>query len=225
MIQQPGAAERRTAPQVAIYLLHGLGQNPTVWQDVVTELALTRPLRAPWLPGLKPTDTTDFSFADAAGRLATGIELEAAGRADVVGHGLGAMVALQLAVDAPQLVRRLVLSAARGRPSPSQLRAQRLALKLTPTNRLAAMGVNKDRMNQILDALEAFDANDRLSHVKAPTLVVVGAADRTARPAAQQLARAIPSARLEIIPRAATSIPQQQPKEFAHLIRGFLDGV
>lgn len=209
---------------MAIYLLHGLGQNPTVWQDVITELALARPLRAPWLPGLKPTDKTDFSFADAAGTLATEIELGAAGRADIVGHGLGAMVALQLAVDAPQLVHRLVLSAARMRPAPSQLRAQRLAVKLTPANRLAAMGVNKERMTQILDALEGFDASDRLSHVKAPTLVVVGAADRAALPAGQQLARAIPHARLEIVPRAATSIPQQQPKEFARLIRDFLNG-
>src|SRR5204863_5960436 len=54
------------------------------------------------------------SLAAYAGPLAIVCHLEGVERVDVVGHSLGAVVALRLAARRPALVRRLVLAAAAG---------------------------------------------------------------------------------------------------------------
>jgi pimeloyl-ACP methyl ester carboxylesterase len=64
---------------------------------------------------------------------------------------------------------------------------------------------------------------DRLGEIQVPTLVVVGA-DDVARPPheAQQMAEAIPGARLEVIPCAGHICNLEQPEQVTELLRVFL---
>lgn len=208
--------------RLALYLLHGVGENPTVWQDIVSELAISRPLRAPWLPGLKPTDQRCFTFADAAGALASEIELQGSGQADVTGHALGAMVALQLALDCPKFIHRLILIDGQAKPPAGQLRSSRLVLRLMPRSRLEAQGITKPRLMEVLDAMADFDVRERLGEINAPTLVLVGADNRGDLEGAEQLAQGIPDARLHLIPGGGPQLTATHPKELARLIREFV---
>lgn len=94
-----------------VVLLHGGGQNAHTWDTVA--LALGRPLLAVDLPGHGHSGDVDpsrpvgpRSFAE---DVAVAVAELAPGATGVVGMSLGGLTAMQLAVVAPQLVRRLVM--------------------------------------------------------------------------------------------------------------------
>src|SRR5215218_10961108 len=99
-----------------VVLVHGLGGAASNWVELAPELARDHRVIAvdlpghggssplPALPNLEP-------FADRVGLV---LRSEAADPAVVVGHSLGCVVALRLAMRSPELVRGLVLVSAAG---------------------------------------------------------------------------------------------------------------
>lgn len=205
-----------------LVLLHGLGQSPIAWQDFVSALGAGRPMHAPWMKGLRPKDAVGFDLGDAAATVADELELQGIRRADVLGVSIGGSVALRLAVERPELVGRLVLAGALVRPSRTALSMQKAALRLVPKQRLLEAGVSRERMMGAIDALRTLDASGSLRAVRARTLVVVGSRDRAGLPAAQQLAREIPDARLEVIDGGGGLLNTEAPEALADLTQRFL---
>jgi pimeloyl-ACP methyl ester carboxylesterase len=75
-----------------------------------------------------------------------------------------------------------------------------------------------------IGALMRFDARRRLDAIGCPTLVVAGADDRTVPLVAKQaLARAIPAARLVLVPGSGHATPHDRPEEFNRLVLDFVD--
>lgn len=66
---------------------------------------------------------------------------------------------------------------------------------------------------------------DRLGAVTVQTLVIAGALDPRGRPRAEQVARGIPGARLEIIANAGHTPHEEQPRVFRRLALDFLQEV
>lgn len=216
--------ELDAGPRAARYVtfLHGLGGSPLAWENQVAKLPPSVRARAPWLRGLRPGGQESFDVVAASADVLLNLELEGVGPSAVVGHSLGAMVALQMAVDAPETVSHLVLVAGQVRPPKSVMRAQRLAFKMIPAKQFAKSGVSKAKMREAMLAVEGFDASDRLASVTVPTLVVVGASDRANGPAAEVIASGIPGARLERIEGAGHDVMRDAPAEFNEVLWGFL---
>lgn len=123
-------------PGTPVLLLHGVPETSSCWRDLAPALAVGRRVLAPDLPGLGgSTFTGPYDAATLAAQLATLVEAEVpGGRVDVVGHDWGGVLALQLATDRPDLVRRLVVANAPWRVLPF-LRAAHVpffALPLAP---------------------------------------------------------------------------------------------
>lgn len=73
------------------------------------------------------------------------------------------------------------------------------------------------------DAIAALDYSRDLGRIAAPTLVIAGGADAGTPPAmSEAIARAIPGARLAVIPGAAHLSAVERPGEFNALVRDFL---
>lgn len=87
-------------------LLHGIGGRASLWAPTVAALA-PRPVIAMDMPGYDGTRPALTSFPELADAAAALLD----GPADVVGHSLGGMIALELALRHPALVRRLVIVA------------------------------------------------------------------------------------------------------------------
>jgi pimeloyl-ACP methyl ester carboxylesterase len=87
-------------------LLHGIGGRATLWAPTVAALA-PRPVIAMDMPGYDGTRPALTSFPELADAAAALLD----GPADVVGHSLGGMIALELALRHPDRVRRLVIVA------------------------------------------------------------------------------------------------------------------
>jgi pimeloyl-ACP methyl ester carboxylesterase len=99
-----------------ILLVHGLGGSALNWVAVAPALAGRSRVLVPDLPGHGGSDPAPGlsslePFADALAGL---LEHEGAAPAPVVGHSLGGLVALRLAVLRPELVAGILLCAAAG---------------------------------------------------------------------------------------------------------------
>lgn len=94
----------------AVVLLHGLGESPADWAAVLAQLAPSRAVYAPALPGFDgrgdPADVSAESYARFVGRFLDALEVE---RAVLVGHSLGGLAALLFALAAPERVTTLGL--------------------------------------------------------------------------------------------------------------------
>jgi pimeloyl-ACP methyl ester carboxylesterase len=139
-----------------VVLVHGLGGAASNWVELAPELARDRRVVAvdlpghggssplPALPNLEP-------FAD---RLALVLEREEATPAVVVGHSLGCVVALRLAIRRPDLVRGLVLCSAAGIGSTTRRARHALAVSsLVQPGRLLAPFRNRIARSALLRAI------------------------------------------------------------------------
>lgn len=115
----------------AVVLVHGLGGAAENWVELAPELARRHRVIVPDLPGhgfSEPTgragDLGPYADAVLAVCAAEGVE-----RAIVVGHSLGGVVAIRLALARPELVRGLVLCSPAG--ITSSTRAARIAIAVS----------------------------------------------------------------------------------------------
>ena len=109
-------AFRRAGTGSTILLIHGIGDNSITWRGVFGDLATDHHVIAPDLLGhgqsAKPRgDYSIGGFANAMRDLLSVLDVE---RATVVGHSLGAGVAMQFAYQFPDRCERLVLVGAGG---------------------------------------------------------------------------------------------------------------
>ena len=193
--------------------------------------------------------TTAQLARDAAAVLnAVGVE-----SAHVVGISLGGMVAQELVLAFPERVRKLVLCATtpggpRAVPMPEETVAlMRSQPHLDPTEALRLFVLNAlspDPPAELVEEIVAYraanppdpagwraqalagaahDAFGRLAHVRVPTLVVHGTADKVVDARnAPLLAEAIPGARLELFEGVGHLLTWERPDEFTALVEEFL---
>jgi pimeloyl-ACP methyl ester carboxylesterase len=146
------------------------------------------------------------SMADLAGHVAAAVEQECGEAVFLTGTSTGGSVALQLAVDRPDLVRALVVVSSAYRLSPHGRQVQQDLARLTragdgaggwaqlmtalmpaplrgparPVTRVAMRSMAPKDPTDLLVTLaaeDAFDVGARLGRVSAPTLVIGGATD------------------------------------------------
>jgi pimeloyl-ACP methyl ester carboxylesterase len=176
-------------------------------------------------PGLAPGSTMSDLAADYAGA----IEQDIGGPVAVHGTSTGGSVALQLAVDCPELVQRMVLAAAACRLSPQGRQVMAEVADLTrqgdkrgATARVVTAGTpprwsavtrrmgwvmggftpdDQDDMLVTIAAEDSFDAEPYLSRVQAPTLVLGGTADAFySRDLFERTAAGLPRGRAVLFP-------------------------
>ena len=198
-----------------ILMLNGLGSNADMWGAVEDELSMIGRTIVFDMPGSgrSPTPRSPLSISDHAALALALIDELGHERADVVGFSLGGMVAQQLAHDAGDRVRRLILvgtGCGLGGMPPTLQALMLLSMPLRYHSERVYHGTNQllteaDRM--LLARLSSLSAS-RLRHppplrgyayqlaagsmwssfswlatVPAPTLVLVGSVDQVVPPA------------------------------------------
>ena len=173
-------------------------------------------------------------------------------RAAVVGHHTGAVIAVEMAAMAPERVSTLVLSACpfvdaarRARHEGTRViddveaRADGLHLAELWARRQPFYPTGDIDLLQrfIVDALRAgemaaeghrvvnrYRMEDRLGHIRCPTLVIAPTGDPHVHPVAPRVAEAIAGSILRELPGGMVPLPDQMPEAFAGLVREFLAG-
>jgi 3-oxoadipate enol-lactonase len=246
--------ENPAAPQ-AVLLLHGLGANGNSWQ-LQTPALIGAGFRviAPDTPGFGqstyPGDGTSIlkltsPIAELLGRLQLG-------PTHVVGISMGGTQALQLALDWPECVAKLVLVNTFAHLDLSKAISWPyflLRFILVHTLGLEAQGkavarrifphADQEILRQMLidqimqadphgyraamRALARFNVSPRLHEIMSPSLVITGAQDTTVPIRDQDaLVHGIANARQVIIPGAGHAVSVDKPEEFNHNLLEFL---
>ncbi len=130
-----------------LVLLHGLGTTQQIWSLVTQPLAQARRVVTLDLPGFGESAPVGegFDLEEVTERIARALAAHhVTAPVDLVGHSLGGAVALTLAVQRPNLVRRLVLVAPAGLqrrrpPIPGALLGQSATGLFAARRRLAAL--------------------------------------------------------------------------------------
>ncbi len=238
-----------------VLLLHGLGADASSWTlqfPALTEAGF-RPL-APDAPGFGASryDGRGWSLKRVAAAVKGLLDELATGPVHVVGLSMGGVIAQQLALDTPQVVKKLVLASSfaalrperlsgwlyllrrvllvsfKGIPEQAVFVAGRLfpAQEQEPLRRLFIQQITQAdprAYRAAMRALSLFDSRRRLAQIKAPTLVITGANDGTASPFLQAaLAHGIPGARQVIIAGAGHAVSVDHHEEFNRAMLVFL---
>jgi pimeloyl-ACP methyl ester carboxylesterase len=170
-------------------------------------------------------------------------------------HSMGAMVAQHLAVQRPDLVAGLSLSATLARADDrfrqvlarwetlvvarrwrdfaldaltssytgSELLRRRIALRVSHVPSYDDDLVERHRA--LTTACASHDASADLGAIRCPTLVLAGGRDEVCPPHhAEELAAAIPGARLEVFGGLGHGFPEQAPRRFVRTVLRFIEG-
>lgn len=235
-----------------LVLLHGVGDSSADWEEQLPLFSTCFRVIAPDLRGYgaserRPPFTVERHAADVWALLERlGIE-----DFDLVGHSMGSAVALQMAVEQPQRVRRLVV--ANALPSfradtpakyllflrrwllmavfgPRRLSAS-IARSLFPRPdqaalraRVAQRGGDNDRGVYLatIRGLLDWSVEDRLARLTMPVLVLASEFDYFPRAEAERFAARIPGARLQLFARAHHALPLERPEAFNAALLAFL---
>jgi pimeloyl-ACP methyl ester carboxylesterase len=100
----------RTGHGPPVVLVHGLGGDRHLWDDVAGKLAATHTVVTVDLPGHGAAAADEHPDADRIARaIAATLQAEKLGPAVIVGHSLGGFIAAHVPVVAPEAARALVL--------------------------------------------------------------------------------------------------------------------
>ena len=159
-------------------------------------------------------------------------------RVALVGHSDGGTTALYYAAAHPARVAAVVAVAAHVYVEPSMqpgMEALRQVYERSEKFRRALDAAHFGRGEQVFrmwytgwlrPGVRDWDARPRLAGVQAPVLVVQGTADEYATPRhAEDIAAALPDARLALLPDAPHMLPQERPEAFNEMMRSFLRSV
>jgi pimeloyl-ACP methyl ester carboxylesterase len=236
----------------AVVFLHGAGMDHTVWQFPARYFAHRgRAVLAPDLPGHGATDgpalATIAALAAWVDRLLAEVGI---GAAILVGHSMGAAVALAAAAAAPRVAGLALLGAALRMPVHPDLMAAAVADRREASDLVASWGhggigrmggnpapglwlmegarrllegAGRQVLATDLAACAGFDAASLAARVRCRTLVLIGGEDRMTPPGAgEALAAAIPAARCLRLAGVGHMMMTERPDAVIDALAAFL---
>ena len=245
-----------TAPERGnpVLCIHGLGSSTDDWQPQLAALARSHTVITYDVRGHGKTSKprgryTVKQFAEDAAALIEHLE---PGPVHVMGISMGGMIAFQLALDSPQLVRSLVIVNS-GPEMVLRTWKQRIAIYQRFVI-VRLMGMRK--MGQVLAsallpkpehaakratfidhwarnepaaylrslrALIGWSVSDRLGAIHCPTLIVSADQDYTPLAYKEYYTKLIPGAKLAVVEDSRHILPIERPDEFNRIVIDFLD--
>jgi pimeloyl-ACP methyl ester carboxylesterase len=228
-----------------VLCLHGLFGTSDHWERLVEAISPRCRAMALTLP-IFETPPDDLSVSGLRAYVEAFLGAERVPPAVVIGNSLGGHVALDLALNAPERVRGLVLSGSSGlfersftrdvphRPSTAFVRE-----KMTDVFHDPAMVTPewveeiRDRVSrrsyalrvlQVSRSAKRYNLEDRLGEIRCPTLLVWGTEDKvTPRDVAIRFLDGIPSATIRLVPECGHAPMLEHPEAFANAVDEFLD--
>lgn len=237
-----------------VVFLHGLGSSTRDWEFQLGFFSkdhqmITVDTRG---HGRSEKPKGPYSVPLFASDIAALIRALAVGPVDVVGISMGGMIAFQLALDAPELVRRVVIVNSFPELIARTLKdrlmflqrfiivrfiglrkmGQVLAERLLPKPEHAELRqIFEDRWAEndlqayqaSMNALNGWSVKDRLGEIKCPVLVMTGDHDYTTVESKAEYAKLIPNAELVVMEDSRHATPVEHPDAFNNVVKEFLE--
>lgn len=194
--------------------LHGLGQSPAVWDMTLSRLPKDSAPLCPDLSGFLDGGTASYdtlyrNFSRCCESIPEPLS--------ICGLSLGAVLALNYAIDHPENVTSMLLAAPQYRMPKTLLKFQSLIFRLLPASTFGDTGLLKNDFLSLTGSMSKLDFTGRLDRIVCPVTVVCGERDRANRKAARQLAERLKNASFVSIPDAGHEVNTDAPDELAAL--------
>ena len=202
--------------------VHGLGQNASSWDKTKECLADKLDMVIPELSEFIREGNCTYSkiyssFCEYCNAFSDPVHL--------CGLSLGAVLALNYAIDFPQKAGSLVLIAPQYDMPKFLLKVQNVLFKFIPESQFKDIGFCKKDFITLTNSMADLDFTKRLDRVKCPVLVMCGEKDKVNKKAAINLTGKLTNAKFVTIDHSGHEVNMDNPQGLAKAIEMYGDMV
>ena len=202
--------------------LHGLGQNPDSWNRTIKETKVSESSVSLSLSEMLEGKSTTYkelysSFSGECDKENEEIVL--------CGLSLGAVLALNYAIDHPDKVKALVLIAAQYKMPKKLLKVQNMLLHLMPNSAFNKMGFKKADVISLCGTMAELDFSDSLHKVSCPVLIVCGEKDKANKKTSKELCHYLNNSYFHELMKTGHEANIEAPEELAIVLQRFYAGI
>jgi len=202
--------------------LHGLGQKPNSWNRVIKETKVSE-------------SSVKLSLAEMLeGKSATYKELYSAFSGEctkeneeivLCGLSLGAVLALNYAIDHPDKVKALILIAAQYKMPKELLKVQNMLFRLMPNSTFNKMGFKKAEVISLCGTMAELDFSNLLYKVSCPVLIICGEKDNANKKSSKELCHYLNNSYFHELLKTGHEANIEAPEELAVVLQRFYDSI
>lgn len=228
-------ASRGSPASKALVFVHGVGVSGRYMVPTARKLEAQLAVYLPDLPGFGHSEKPPRALGLGELGHVLGRWLETAGvrtPASLLGNSFGCQIAVELALRRPDLVDRMILAGPTVDPGGRTLLRQLSLLLLDAVREpplLVPLQLREYVRSGIVRTLRTTRCmlddriEQKLPHVRAPTLIVRGGRDPIVPQRwAEQAVALLPQGQLAVIPEGAHALPYDAPRQLASIVRSFL---
>ncbi|MCH5193067.1 MAG: alpha/beta hydrolase [Oscillospiraceae bacterium] len=200
--------------------IHGLGQSSSVWEETISQLNENEDILLPDLSDLIQDKEVNYenlyaAFSDFCSRSDEPV--------DLCGLSLGAVLALNYAIDYPDKVNSLVLIAAQYKMTKGLLRVQNFIFSFMPDSMFKSAGFKKSDFIQLCKTMSELDFSNSVKNISCPVLIVYGEKDSANKKASLELNVILENSELKRVSGSGHEVNVDAPEKLAVLLNDFYD--
>lgn len=201
----------------SIYL-HGLGQTPASWDNLISQLELAECSECPDLIEIcQGKQATYKNLYDGFSKICLKLDEPI----DLCGLSLGGVLALNYTIEHPEKVNSLILIAAQYKMPERLLKFQNILFRFMPESMFQHTGFGKNEFIQLCKTMMELDFTNSIQKVFCPTLIVCGERDFANKKASVELAGSLKNAELQMISGSGHEVNIEAPERLAEVLRVF----
>lgn len=197
-------------------LLHGMGQNASSWDKTVSVLPDTVETVCPELSDFFIEGNCYYSkmysaFCEYCNNFSEPLNL--------CGLSLGAVLALNYAVDFPQKVKSLILIAPQYDMPKFLLKVQNILFRFMPESRFEGIGLTKKDFITLTNSMADMNFTNDLKNISCPVLVLCGETDNVNKKAAVKIVEKISGSGFRTIANSGHEVNTDNPEGLAEAMK------
>ena len=199
--------------------IHGLGQTPDSWNNVVVQMNVAEHSICPNLAELVRGKETTYqnlysAFAALCGKTDEPLVL--------CGLSLGGVLALNYAIDFPEKVEHLILLAPQYKMPKKLLKFQNLIFRFMPQSSFKQMGFGKNDFLKLCNTMMELDFSQAVQKIPCPSLIIYGEKDKANKTASVELSNLLQHATLKELSGVGHEINVEASDKLVAVIKEFL---
>ena len=200
-------------------LLHGMGQNASSWDKTTSYLPDTVETVCPELSNFFIEGNCSYnkmysSFCRYCNSFSEPLNF--------CGLSLGAVLALNYAIDFPDKVSSLILIAPQYNMPKFLLKVQNMLFKFMPESKFKDIGLKKKDFITLTNSMMDINFTNSLNNVNCPAVIICGEKDNVNKKAAIKLARELPNAKFSTIANSGHEVNVDNPQGLANAMEMLL---
>ncbi len=197
---------------------HGLGQSRKSWEKVIGKSNLQSCSVCPDLYEMIRDRQADYqNLYTAAGIYCSQLDDDLI----LCGLSLGAVLALNYAIDHPEKIRGLVLIAPQFRMPKILLKFQNAVFRLMPASFFQSSGLRKNEMIYLCSSMAELEFTESLNRISCPVLILCGSQDKANQKAAERLAEILDHSTYKVIEKSGHEVNMDNPESLSALLDEF----